>query len=336
MGLVACESYKDLPQVPLPPEPTGGQWPPLVQEPVAAPACVDRTPIIIEVPKPVPMPCQLKEPPEFMTSKKRGSSVAQTNQAARVGASEANMINAVHVYQYMEGALYQVHAAVNQVTSLLLQPGEQLAMELATGDKVRWKIATGVVGSKEGQRVVIFLKPDWPTLRTNLTIATDKRLYLVEMQSNENGTYMAQVAWEYPQDAGMLVQPGGTMPVAGPPATPVSERFDPSEQVCGVKAANSRLYFGYTMQAKKVPAWKPERIFDDGSKTYIQFPANLESTDAPVLVGRTESGDVQLVNYLPQYGCYIADRILNAWELRIGEKNPQVVRVTRTAPLGGE
>ena len=342
VSVLGCDRTHDLPQVPLPPDPiVGGQWPVPEPVPVAAPAlaCIDRTPVIIEKLVPVPMPCQLKEAPEFATPKPSGKTVAQTNQTARMGPPKAHMINAVHVYPYMEGALYQVQAAVNQVTSLLLQPGERLSMELATGDTVRWKIATGVVGSAHGQRVVIFLKPDWPSLKTNLTIPTDRRIYLVEMQSNENGTYMAQVGWEYPQDGAVLVPAGASVAEAGPsPSTAPAERFEPSAQLCGIAAAASRLNFGYTMQStsKRIPAWKPERIFDDGAKTYVQFPANLASTEAPVLIGRTETGDPQIVSYEPQYGCYIAHRVLNTWELRLGEQNPVVVQITRTPIRGGE
>jgi type IV secretion system protein VirB9 len=303
---------------------------------------MDRTPIVIEVPTPVAMPCQLKEPAEFERARKPGTpGVAGANTRARVGPDKpgANWVNAIQVYQFMPGALYQVHTAVYQVTTILLQPGERMTMDLAVGDTARWEMATGTVGSKEGMRVAIFLKPHWGKLRTNITIPTDRRIYLVEIQSNENGTYMAQVAWEYPQDSPLLVRAkaASAEEVAQTPA-PHVERFEPSAQLCGVSTSNSRFHFGYRMETKARQAirWKPERIFDDGTWTYVQFPANLPSTDAPALVGRSDEGGYRAVTYDTAYGCYIAQGVLNAWELRLGEQRPTTIHITRQAPTGGE
>jgi type IV secretory pathway VirB9-like protein len=75
-------------------------------------------------------------------------------------------------------------------------------------------------------------------------------------------------------------------------------------------------------------------VFDDGLKTYIQFPTNMAATEAPPLFLIGPDKQVQLVNYRYLGGYYIVDRLIDVAELRLGEKNQTVVRITRTQDRG--
>ena len=110
-------------------------------------------------------------------------------------------INAVQVYPFAKGALYQVYAAPGQVTDIALQEGEQLVGSgpVAAGDTVRWIIGDTESGTGPPKRVHILVKPTRPDLITNLVINTDRRTYHLELRSTEK-TYMASVSWQYPQD----------------------------------------------------------------------------------------------------------------------------------------
>ncbi|RMF82241.1 MAG: P-type conjugative transfer protein TrbG, partial [Planctomycetota bacterium] len=76
---------------------------------------------IIEVPRPLPLPGQLKPRP---TSRPSPASddlapedrVEQGNAAARREPSLEGYVNAVQVYPYTKGALYQLYAAPEQVS----------------------------------------------------------------------------------------------------------------------------------------------------------------------------------------------------------------------------
>ena len=69
--------------------------------------------------------------------------MASANTAARIQPSRDGYLNAVQVYPYTEGALYQVYASPGEITDIALQPGETLAGSgpIAAGDTVRWIIA---------------------------------------------------------------------------------------------------------------------------------------------------------------------------------------------------
>jgi type IV secretion system protein VirB9 len=226
-------------------------------------------------------------------------------------------INAVQVYPFVLGALYQVYAAPGQVTDIALQPGEQLvgAGPVAAGDTVRWIVADTLSGSGQSAQVHILVKPTRPDLQTNLVINTNLRTYHMELRSTEK-TYMASVSWQYPQDQLIALrrqnqQAALTQPVAS-----------------GVDI--SKLNFRYQIEGDSAP-WRPLRAFDDGAKVYIEFPSGVGQGEMPPLFVIGPSGNSELVNYRARQNYYVVDRLFAAAELRLGDKDSEKrVRIVRT------
>ena len=78
------------------------------------------------------------------------------------------------------------------------------------------------------------------------------------------------------------------------------------------------------------PNWRPTRVFDDGAKTYIQFPKDLSVSEAPPLFVTERKGKTaNLVNYRVKGDYYVVDRLFDAAELRLGEKDQMIVRIER-------
>ena len=75
--------------------------------------------------------------------------------------------------------------------------------------------------------------------------------------------------------------------------------------------------------------WSPVRVFDDGSKTFIQFPPGLASSEAPALFIVSFQGNTQLVNYRVQGDYYIVDRLFDEAQLIVGEQDPIIVEIRR-------
>src|SRR5882672_6330282 len=145
---------------------------------------------VVEIPKVLPLPGQLKplpgqrSAPEPPDPKQR---VDLANAAARVQPSRRGYLNAVQVYPFADGALYQVYSAPGQVTDVALQEGELLVGSgpVAAGDTVRWIIADTESGAATAKKVHILVKPTRPDLVTNLVINTDRRTYHLELRSTE-------------------------------------------------------------------------------------------------------------------------------------------------------
>jgi P-type conjugative transfer protein TrbG len=299
--------------------------PPIAYDDVAVPAVLEKEPKkpikVVAIPKVLPMPGQLKP-----VSDKKGSEekpepaepterVNKANAAARVEPVKDGFINAVQVYPYSSGALYQVYTAPGQITDVALQDGEQLVGSgpVAAGDTVRWIIGDTESGAGASKKIHILIKPTRPDLITNLVINTDRRTYLLELRSKPS-TYMASVSWLYAQDELIALRQENAMREA---VLPIDAGVDVS-----------KLQFRYEITGD-TPPWRPLSAFDDGSKVYIEMPRGLSQGEAPPLFVIGSEGEGQLVNYRVRKNYYIVDRLFAAAELRLGGRNQQTVRITR-------
>ncbi len=308
---------------------TRGEPPPVVSldEPVAVqaqplpepPAPVE----VVAVPEVLPMPGQMKPlselealaAPEPTDEKLR---VSRANAEARIAPTREGYVNAIQVWPYSDGALYQVYAAVGRVTVIALQSGEEL-VTVAAGDTVRWIVGDTSSGSGADLRVNVMVKPIRSGLKTNLVITTSRRTYLIELTSTEKA-WMASVSWDYPKDRMLALQ---RQAQAASAAAPVDTGL-----------SLERIRFRYAISGGN-PPWKPLRAFDDGEKVYVQFPTGIAQGELPPLFVIGPQGDGQLVNYRFRPPYYIVDRLFGAAELRLGGDKGDVVRIERTDGVVG-
>lgn len=300
-----------------------GKPPPMISldEPVQAlpipepPAPVE----VVTLPEVLPMPGQLKPLPGVDDTKPTPEPadetvrVSRANAQARVAPTREGYVNAIQVWPYTDGALYQVYAAIGRVTMISLQPGEEL-VTVAAGDTVRWIVGDTSSGSGADLRINVLVKPIRSGLKTNLVITTSRRTYLLELTSTEKA-WMASVSWDYPRDRLLALQRQNQVAQAGAPVD------------TGLSLENIR--FRYAISGSNSP-WKPLRAFDDGEKVYIQFPSGIAQGELPPLFVIGAQGDGQLVNYRFRSPYYIVDRLFGAAELRLGGDRGDVVRIERT------
>src|SRR5450755_4413684 len=162
---------------------------------------------VVPMPQPLPLPGQLKPldveaaRPEATDPRER---VTQANQEARVPPTRDGYLNAVQVWPYTEGALYQVFASPGRVTDIVLQEGEEL-VTVSAGDTVRWIVGDTTSATGSTLRVNILVKPTRVGLKTNLVVTTNRRTYLLELSSTPQA-WMASVSWDYPKDRMLALQ----------------------------------------------------------------------------------------------------------------------------------
>ena len=144
----------------------------------------------------------------------------------------------------------------------------------------------------------------------SLTIATTKRLYLLDLRSVAK-TSTRVVRWTYEHEPKAVVVKASPLPT-GP----------------------RRYQVGYTIAPSTPrPIWTPQQTLDDGQKTYIVFPANLAVMEAPMLrlIGPMgpEVANARLVGSV-----MILDHLVSTQlELRLGrEDTSDTVLVTRGPP----
>ena len=238
--------------------------------------------------------------------------VTRANKQARIEPGRDGFINAIQVFPYTKGALYQVYTAVGQVTDIALQAGEQL-VSVSAGDTVRWIVSDTTSGNAKTARTHVLVKPTAEALTTNLIITTDRRSYHVELHSTTK-TYMASVSWRYPE-AEIL-------------ALKRQSQAARESQAIASDIALGRLRFRYRITGNA--PWKPTQVFDDGRKVYIRLPSGLAQGEAPPLFVVGDNGKPALVNYRVNANTYIVDRLFAAAELRSGSAPQRIVRIIRT------
>ena len=272
---------------------------------------------VVTVPEVLALPGQMKplagDAKATLESPDEKVRVTRANTEARVAPTREGYVNAIQVWPFTDGALYQVYAAVGRVTVIALQPGEEL-VTVAAGDTVRWIVGDTSSGSGDALRVNVMVKPIRSGLKTNLVITTSRRTYLLELTSTEK-TWMASVSWEYPKDRMLALQ---RQAQAASAAAPVDAGL-----------SLEKIRFRYAVSGSN-PPWKPLRAFDDGEKVYIQFPAGIAQGELPPMFVIGAQGDGQLVNYRFRSPYYIVDRLFGAAELRLGGDKGAVVRIERT------
>lgn len=239
--------------------------------------------------------------------------VAQANRAAMQEPEAQGFINAVQIYPWSEGSLFKLYAAPGQVSDIALQPGEQLGA-VASGDTARWVIGDTASGAGEAKRTHILVKPFAAGLANNLVITTDRRTYHLALVSTR-GPAMAALSWTYPQDELLAFTRKAAAEQA---ALPVAAELNVE-----------RLRFDYTISGDK-PDWRPVRAFDDGRQTFIEFADTISLGDAPPLFLLGPEREAELVNYRMIGRYYVVDRLFDVAEMRLGLKQQQVVRITRT------
>jgi P-type conjugative transfer protein TrbG len=212
---------------------------------------------------------------------------------------------------YMFGAsVPSVVCSPLYVCNIELQPGE-VVNNITSGDSVRWLITPSIVGSGANAQTIVSVKPTDAGLRTNLTIATTKRLYDITLVSNTYA-HTDEITFTYPEE--------------------VQARWQQYQQQAQQNAINTTtangtnlasLDFKYAL-ADDNPAWRPLRVYSDGVKTYIQFPRSMLSGDAPTLVTLDRDGSwfssptKEIVNYRVEGDTYVVDRVLDRAALLSG------------------
>lgn len=241
--------------------------------------------------------------------------IAQANASARTQSRSDDFVGGVQVFTYQPGEVYEVWTAPLRVTTLTLSPGETIVAK-AAGDTVRWQIGETTSGTGAAQRAHVLLKPLQRGLETNLVLTTNQRVYMLELKSGPPEVFNAAVTWDTPP------------PLTEVPAVDASARLaDPIVAPTGAVDGRYRV----AAQGHR-PRWTPTAVMNDGVRTFITFPPDLQVDESPALFVVATNGEAQMVNYRQQGGVFIVDRVFDRAELRLGDHHPQVVRIER---LGG-
>lgn len=205
-----------------------------------------------------------------------------------------------------------------------LQAGE-IINNVILGDTVRWIPAPATTGSGSDARPHVIVKPTEAGLTTNMIVTTNRRTYMLTLQSSE-GQYVSRVGFYYPQE--MVQDWNGQAEAERRKVEKDANRKVSDLPIASIEQLNLD---SYTIKGDRDLPWYPVRVFDEGTHVWIQMPPSIRSNEAPALVLIGSDGAAELVNYrvkeANQGGAkvtyYIVDKLFKKAALIVGVGNSQ-------------
>lgn len=201
-----------------------------------------------------------------------------------------------------------------------LQAGEKVNKSgVVLGDSARWQVSEIYTGGPfPAGAFSLVIKPEQYDITTNLIIATNKRTYdlsLVSINPSNiqdtctNGlksaecekahTYDRKVTFYYPYETleKNLYQHQESL---------IDTDADQQSQVVDSSTNMNLNNINFNYDISGDAPWKPIRVFDDGQKTFIQFPGIVSRMNLPAIF--TTNGDKkELVNFRYKAPYYVVD-----------------------------
>ena len=204
---------------------------------------------------------------------------------------------------YVHGAsMPTVIAAPFQVSDVELEAGESVN-EIVVGDSARWMVESGTAGNT----IHLFIKPADSGLETSAVITTDRRVYHLRLISRLKG-HTPYVGFTYSDALRRTAIQNNNQ-------AKKEKEWQTTMSAEGRDVDLSKLNFNYVVDGSA--DWKPERVYDDGLKTYIKLPSATRSGEMPALLVRKGETDV-LVNYRVQDATMMVDGLFNTIALIAG------------------
>jgi type IV secretion system protein VirB9 len=217
------------------------------------------------------------------------------------------------VYPYVANYVYQIFTALEKLTCVQLEPGEELVSPPASGNTDVFEVRFAY--SREGgtQRAQIYIMPYLANKNTTLFINTNKRSYSFMVYSYPT-IFMPLVSFSYPlqirEAMRQQIESNTDIPISG-----------------GI----TNLHFEYEIipHSPFKPRWMPSLVFDDGEKTYFYFPSAVRASYAPVLFELNSKNERVIVNYRVKGTYYIVDRVLPKAELVLDVNEGNIITIRR-------
>ena len=265
----------------------------------------DVEPTVIYIEKPVYVPY---EENKTETVKKTGTDATKAS-LEKATIKPENYKDGTFYYTYNENWVYEVYAQPYHLTDIILEDGEVvLGNPLLSEDSSVWELTANVaINPNNGLQVQhLFIKPAYSNLDSTLIIITNKRVYHFRIKSFSN-THMAMVKFNYPNSQNVWATQSNSSNAAG---VSIENEY--------VMVTNPEyLSFDYKMKyGLRKPEFLPQRVYDDGNKTYIVVDDIVLRKELPLLFNERN----EIVNYQVQKNVFIIPRLIDKVTLRLGNQ----------------
>ena len=229
--------------------------------------------------------------------------------------------NSVMIYPYDETKVFEVYTKVDDVTDIILEPGEMAVSQPYLSNTDEW-IQGGAVSKTNGiDTQHLYLQPKRVGLNQTYIIVTDRRVYHLKVKSYAQ-IYMPIVKWNYfnsmPQN--FINKSGGTGNNNGVLNVETGTKLDYLDP--RFLSNNYKVTWNIFTNGFKGPSWVPEYVCDDGEKTYIVFPKNILQKTFPAVFGEKEN----LVTYRIVENVVVVDKLVEYLVVKYENKKIKIIK----------
>ena len=195
------------------------------------------------------------------------------------------------------------------------QAGVQASIAFAESEQIE-NVAIGDAGSWQvtpNKRAnMLFVKPLAPRARTNMTVVTDKRTYFFDLVASPASRPVYMLRFAYPPE------PKPEIAQAATPKEPLKpEEHGLTEGEKPVDPAKLNFAWGKRGDARLLPS----QVYDDGTMTYLTWPAGAEQ---PAILVRDEKGSEGPVNYAVRGEVIVIEGVPPMILLRAGKASAEL------------
>lgn len=175
-----------------------------------------------------------------------------------------------------------------KVCTIELSPHESLSDSFVLSDPLRWSARLQIVGPAESPREIIIIKPAEVGISANITLATTKRFYVVDLLSVDD-RYTPILSFTYPDEDQLAILEHIKNKNARHAQVTAAKKQQKIQTLnhSGVNTSKgltdaAKLNFNYSINGNA--DFAPVRVYDDGRKTYITLPERYKHRSKPILL----------------------------------------------------
>lgn len=219
------------------------------------------------------------------------------------------------IFNYAEDNVYEIYTKADFITTIKLEADEDILY--IVGGNTEAFLIDQTRGGKDGSSLV-YIKPLFEDLDTNIVITTDKRVYFFYVKTSKT-IFNSMVRFQYPYEREIVAYANEIALNKLNNPTPVEVKKNetlPSISIIG----NEKIDLKYNIKSNNAIA--PDLVYNNGLKTYVRLKKGIQ--EMPILEVIGANGKVETVNMRVDerdgYKFFIVDKIVNKGQLKLGNE----------------
>lgn len=220
------------------------------------------------------------------------------------------------IFNYAEDNSYQIFLKEDFITTIKLEANEDILY--IAGGNIEGVMLDQTRGGKDGSSLV-YIKPLFEDLDTNIVITTDKRVYYFDVKTSKT-MFNPMIRFNYPMEREIVAYTNESAvarinnPITMADIEAKKYETTPYIPTTVIKDVNYEI--------KDNNDIAPDLVYNDGLKTYVRLKKGIQ--EMPILEVLGEDGKPEKVNQRIEekdgYKFFIVDKLFDKGQTKLGNK----------------